>query len=355
LANKPVPTIQDVAREAGVSASTVSNVLNRRSRQTSPETCERILAVAGRLNYQPNAMAAALRRRTTRTIGVVVTNILSPFFTAVVRGVQDQARAAGYTTILGNTDDDPEQEREILTTFRAKQVDGMIVVTAGGNHQTIQQVHDSGVPVVLVDRGDPALALDTVRVDNEAAAENAVNYLLDLGHRRIAIISGLTTGVPTRAGRLTGYLRAQAARGIDVREGYRQIVVSSIENGRLAAERLLDRPEPPTAMVPTNTFLAIGAIRAIRQRGLRIPGDISFLMFDDPDWATIPEASFTTVAQPIQEIAARAFELLDARMKHKRPAAPPQDVIFPTSLIVRDSCAAPTPGGRPAPPETAPA
>ena len=121
MKQKAVPTIQDVAREAGVSPSTVSNVLNRRWRQTSKETRERILEVARKLNYHPNAMAAALRRRSTRTIGVIVTSILNPFYTAVVRGIQDEARRHGYTTILGNTDDDPEQEREMLNALRAKQ------------------------------------------------------------------------------------------------------------------------------------------------------------------------------------------------------------------------------------------
>ena len=190
--NKSVPTIQDVAREAGVSPSTVSNVLNRRWRQTSKETRERILEVARRLNYQPNAMAAALRRRSTRTIGLIVTSVLNPFYTAVVRGIQDEARRHGYTTILGNTDDDPEQERDMLNTLRAKQVDGMLIVTTGGCHETIQHVSDLGVPIVMVDRGDPALNLDAVGVDNVQAAENAVGYLIGLGHRRIAIVGGLT-------------------------------------------------------------------------------------------------------------------------------------------------------------------
>ncbi len=341
MPRKSVPTIQDVAREAGVSQSTVSSVLNHRFNQTSPETRDRILEVARRLDYHPNAMAAALRRRSTRTIGVVITNILNPFYTAVVRGVQDEARRAGYTTILGNTDDDPEQERQILLAFRAKQVDGMVVVTTGSRNDTIQQVSASGVPVVLVDTVDPSLKLDTIRVDNEAASVNAVNYLLDLGHTRIAIVSGLTTGVPSRAGRLTGFLKAQSARGIEVPKGYRQILSTSVENGRLAANRLIDLPHPPTAVVVANTFLAIGALQAFHQRGLRIPQDISFLMFDDPDWTTLYEVGITTVSQPVHDIGVRAFQLIEARIKRKAAAAPPQEVIFPTTLIVRQSCAPP--------------
>lgn len=334
---KSAPTIQDVAREAGVSASTVSNVLNRRWRQTSKETRDRIIEVARRLNYQPNAMAAALRRRSTRTIGLIVTSVLNPFYTAVVRGIQDEARRHGYTTILGNTDDDPEQEREMLNILRAKQVDGILIVTTGGCHDTIQHVSDLGVPVVLVDRGDPALNLDAVGVDNVQAAETAVGHLIDLGHRRIAIVSGLTTGVPTRAHRLQGYLKALAAAGLPAPVEYQQIVATSVESGSLAAARLFDLPQPPTAILATNTFLSIGVIHEIHRRNLRMPGDVSFIMFDDPEWASLHRPGITTIAQPILEIGASAFQLLEARM-HKKKTGPREAVTFPTSLVVRGSC-----------------
>jgi LacI family transcriptional regulator len=335
--NKSVPTIQDVARESGVSPSTVSNVLNRRWTQTSKETRDRILEVARRLNYQPNAMAAALRRRSTRTIGLIVTSVLNPFYTAVVRGAQDEARRHGYITVLGNTDDDPEQEREMLNTFRAQQVDGIMVVTTGGCHDTIQQVSELGVPIVMVDRGDPGLDLDTVGVDNTQAAENAVNYLIGLGHRRIAVVGGLTSGVPTRAHRLQGYLKALAAANIPAPESYREILATSVENGTAAASRLLDLPEPPTAIVAMNTFMAIGAIKEIQRRGLAMPDDVSFLMFDDPEWAALHTPGITTVSQPIQEIGARAFQLLEARMLNNNSGGR-EEVLFPTTLIIRGSC-----------------
>lgn len=335
--NKSVPTIQDVAREAGVSPSTVSNVLNRRWRQTSKETRERILEVARRLNYQPNAMAAALRRRSTRTIGVIVTSVLNPFYTAVVRGIQDEARRNGYTTILGNTDDDPEQEREMLNILRAKQVDGILMVTTGGCHDTIRHVNELGVPIVLVDRGDPALNLDAVGVDNVQAAQNAVSYLIGLGHKRVAIVSGLITGVPTRAHRLQGYLKALESAGLPTPEAYRQITATSVENGSAAASRLLDLPEPPTAIMATNTFMAIGVIYEIHRRGLRMPEQISFLMFDDPEWALLHTPGITTVAQPIRDVATGAFQLLEARM-HKKTTGEREVRTFPTTLIVRGSC-----------------
>jgi LacI family transcriptional regulator len=337
---KRAPTIQDVAREAGVSPSTVSNVLNRRWKQTSRETRERILKVARELNYQPNTLAASLRRRSTRTVGVVLTSVLNPFNTAVLRGIQDAARAAGYTIIVGNTDYDAGAEREVLAALRARQVDGMLVITNGGTNDLLTDIHESGVPVVLADRGDPNLALDTVRVDNEGAAQLAVEHLLSLGHSRVAIVSGLTTGVPTRAGRLVGYQRALTQRGIPLREEYQVVIPTSIENGHAAADALMDLEEPPTALFVANTFLAIGVLRRLRERGLHLPGDLSFLMFDDPDWATATTPALTTVSQPTQDIGARAFELLEHRMKHKREREP-RTVILPTSLVIRESCGPP--------------
>ncbi len=322
-----------------MSPSTVSNVLNRRWCQTSKETRERILEVARRLNYQPNAMAAALRSRSTRTIGVIVTSVLNPFYAALVRSIQDEARRHGYTTILGNTDDDPEQERDMLNTLRAKQVDGFLIVTTGGCHDTIQHVSDLGVPIVMVDRGDPALNLDAVGVDNIQSAEKAVVYLTGLGHRSIAIVSGLITGVPTRAHGLQGFLRALASADLLAPEAYQQILATSVENGSTAMARFLDLPEPPTAIMATNTLLAIGVIQEIQRRGLKMPDDVSFLMFDDPEWAALPAPGITTVAQPIPQIGARAFQLLEARML-KRKTGDREEIFFPTSLIVRGSCGA---------------
>ena len=335
--NKAVTTIQDVAREAGVSPSTVSNVMNRRWRQTSKETRDRILEVARRMNYQPNAMAAALRRRSTRTIGLIVTTVMDPFYTAVVRSIQDEARQHGYTTILGNTDDDPVQEQEMLNTLRAKQVDGMVVVTTGGCRETIQHVSDLGVPIVLMDRRDPALNIDAVGVDNVQAAIDAVGYLVGLGHRRVAIVGGLTSGVSTRAQRLQGYLEAMAAAGLPATEAYRQILPSSVDNARLAASTLFDLPEPPTAIMAGSVFMAIGVLQEVQRRGLKMPGDVSFIMFDDPVWASLLTPGITTVAQPIQQMGARAFQLLEARIQ-KTKTGDREDVLFPTSLIIRGSC-----------------
>lgn len=336
-----VPTIQDVAREAGVSPATVSNVLNGRWKQTSPATRERILEVAKRLNYRPNAMAAALRTRRTRTVAVVFTNILNPFYTAVLRGIQDEARRAGYTIVLANSDDSPELEREAVATFRAQQVDGLIITTTGENDQLLKTLPETGVPTVLVDRGDPDLALDTVRVDNISAARAAVEYLLRLGHRRVAIISGLTTGVPTRAGRVKGYQQALEAAGIALRPEYEQVCATSIENGWQAAQNLLDLPEPPTALFAANTFLALGALQLIREREIQVPRDLSFLIFDDPEWSRIANPPITAVAQPTHRLGALAFQLLEARLRRKRPDKT-EDIVLPTSLHIRQSCSAPS-------------
>jgi DNA-binding LacI/PurR family transcriptional regulator len=203
------------------------------------------------------------------------------------------------------------------------------------------------LPVVLLDRGDPSLHLDTVRVDNEGAAFEAVSYLTGLGHRRVAIISGLTTGVPTRAGRLNGYLRALEAAGIEACGEYQRITATSAANGRAAALELLSLADPPTALFVTNTFLAVGALGAVHERGLRIPEQVSFLMFDDPDWSVLLDPPVTAIAQPTHEIGARAFTLLERRLGADSER-PPEEAVLATSRIERASCGPPpsAPGGQ---------
>jgi DNA-binding LacI/PurR family transcriptional regulator len=317
----------------------VSNAFNHRLLRISEVTRQRILAVAAQLNYTPNAMASGLRSRRTHTVGLVVTNVLNPFYTGMVRAVQDAARAAGYSVILGNTDDDPAQEREMIALFRSKQVEGILLVTTGGNERLIREVKLSGTPIVLVDRGDPKLKLDTVRVDNEKSAEEAVAHLIRTGHRRIGLISGPAAGVPTRAGRLRGYENALRNSGLEVDAAYEKLTTTAPANGYEAATELLRRDPPPTALFVTNTFLAVGALEAVQQAGLRVPLDISFLMFDDPDWARLVVPPITSVAQPVKEIGEKAFALLIERIRGRR--RPVSEIVLPTRLEIRRSCAAP--------------
>jgi DNA-binding LacI/PurR family transcriptional regulator len=343
MADKTLVRIEDVAREAGVSPASVSNAFNRRLARISPKTRQRILAVAARLNYTPNAAASSLRSRRTHAIGAVVTNILNPFYTSVVRGIQDAARHSGYSVFVCNTDDDASQEHEMLQLLRAKQVDGLLLVATGANRR-LRQLVSSGIPIVLLDRKQVSLHLDTVRIDNETASHQAVEYLFGLGHRRIALLSGPAHGISTRMGRIAGYDTALAQNDIRPREEYKRQVPTDTESGARATRQLLDLRDPPTALFVTNTFLAIGALAAIQERGLRIPADLSFLMFDDPEWAKLVKPQITSIAQPTMEIGRAAFELLRSRLKGEN--GPPQEVVLATKFMLRESCAAPASGKR---------
>jgi DNA-binding LacI/PurR family transcriptional regulator len=338
MAHKTPVRIEDVAREAGVSPSSVSNAFNRRLARISPETRARILAIAARLNYTPNAAASSLRSRRTHAIGAVVTNILNPFYTAVVRGIQDAAGKAGYSVFVCNTDDDPAQEREVLRLLSAKQVDGLLLVTTGANRK-LRQMVSHGMPVVLLDRKVEALKLDTVLINNEGAAQGAVEYLIGLGHERVGLLSGPARGIATRQGRIAGYNAALAANRIRSRDEYTKEVPTNAESGSQATLQLLDLPDPPTALFVTNTFLAVGALAALQKRGFEIPRDISFLMFDDPDWARVLKPAVTVIAQPTVEIGRSAFELLRSRLKGEK--GPPRSIVLDTRFVLRESCAPP--------------
>jgi DNA-binding LacI/PurR family transcriptional regulator len=336
MKKKTVVRIEDVAREAGVSPASVSNAFNRRFARISPQTREKILAVAARMNYMPNAAASSLRSRRTRTVGAVVTNILNPFYTAVVRGIQDAARHAGYSVFVCNTDDDARQEQEMLQLLQAKQVDGLLLVTTGANPK-LKRLAASGMPIVLLDRTQPSLQIDTVRIDNGRAAREAVEYLIGLGHRRIALLSGPARGVSTRMGRIAGYDAALKAHGLAACGEYKKEAPTDPESGWRATRELLDLKEAPTAIFVTNTFLAVGALEAIQERGLRIPADLSFLMFDDPDWARLVTPAITAIAQPTHEIGRTAFDLLRSRLTGEKSG--PRDVVLAARFMQRGSCA----------------
>lgn len=338
MVKNQVIRIEDVARKAGVSPASVSNAFNHRWARISPETRNRIFAVAARLNYTPNAAASSLRNRRTRSIGTVVTNILNPFYTAVVRAIQDAARRVGYSVIVCNTDDNVKQEQEMLQVLRAKQIDGLLLVTAGSNPQ-LKEALSAGTPVVLLDRHHPSLHLDTVRVDNEAAAREAIEYLILLGHRRIGLLSGPAVGIPTRLARIDGYNAALKQSRIATHERYRKLVATDAESGFRATRELLSLRHPPTALFVANTCLAVGALDAIHRSGLRIPADISFLMFDDPDWGRLLTPPVTAVAQPTQRIGQAAFDLLWERLEGA--TGPPKEVVIATQFMLRSSCGDP--------------
>lgn len=329
-------TIGDVAKRAGVSAMTVSRVINN-SGYISQETRERVEQAIAELGYVPNALARSLRFKQTKTLALVLTDITNPFFTTIARGVEDIASEQGFSVIFCNTDESKDDESEYLNVLVQKQVDGMLLVPAVSSPDSAAFLHERGVPFVVLDRRIPGVSVDIVRCDSEQGAYQLVWHLLDLGHRRIAILSG-PAAVTTAADRVIGYRRALAEAGISREAVY--YGAFTVEGGYQMARQALAVAPRPTALFAANNFIAIGALRALREAGLRVPEDMSVVAFDDLPPAIVIDPFLTVVGQPAYDMGCQATLLLLDRLAGKGKAEP-QEIILPTELVVRESTAPP--------------
>ena len=332
-------TIHDVAKRAGVAPITVSRVINQ-SGYASLETRARVEAAVAELGYVPNRLASSLRSKRTKTLALVITDITNPFFTTVARGVEDTASDAGYTVVFCNTDESETEENKYLQVLLQQQVDGILLVPASGTSHSVDLIRKQKTPVVVLDRRlPPDVQVDTVRCENEASAYQLVRLLLDLGHRRIAILSG-PVGVSTAEDRLNGYRRAMQETRMD---NLSQITIYGAFNQLSGAEmmrQVLALDPLPTAVFAANNLICIGALHTIREAGWRVPEDIAMVSFDDlpPTLLTFP--FFTVAAQPAYEMGQQATQLLLARLSHNVPGLC-QEIVLPTQIIVRQSSGPP--------------
>lgn len=332
-------TIRDVARVAGVSTATVSATMTGSS-PVSAALQERVRAAVDSVGYRPDAIARSLRRGETRMLGLLLADITNPFTTAVVHAMEAAAHARGYSLMLCNSDEDVTKERAYLDLLRAHRADGVMLMPVGFGQEYGQRVRRAlDCPAVLVDRTIPELTLDAVTVDGAAGTHQAVAHMIELGHRRIGILTG-PGGVSASDERLAGYARALAEAGIGpdpnlVRDGnFRQ------EPAFAATLDLLRGPHPPTALFACNNLMAIGMMRAVAELGLRCPQDLSVACFDDFDWVEAFRPRLTTVAQPTDRIGATAVAMLLDRIGGKH-AQEPRRVQLQPRLVLRDSCARP--------------
>jgi LacI family transcriptional regulator len=330
-------TIRDVARAAGVSTATAARALGGYG-HSSPAARRKVSESARVLGYRPNVVARALVSRATTTVGLVVGDIENPFFAAAARGVSDVMDAHGYTVLLANADEDADRERRAVDALRARQVDGMVVVPApGASPGHLADLVSAGVPLVLLDRVVAGVEADSVLVRNTAGAAAAVSHLIRLGHHRIGVVSDLPE-ITSSAERIAGYRRALHAGGIAADPGLVSIGGPTQADGEAAALRLLDRPDRPTAVFTANNFMTVGALRAARALGLRIPDDVALVGFDDLDWTTLVQPPVTVVSQPVAALGRTAGERLLARLAGDRQS--PRRIRLEAHLIVRGSCGA---------------
>lgn len=329
-------TMKDVAERARVSVSTVSHVLNG-TRKVSEETRGEVLAAVEELSYRPNLLAKGLKTRRTHTIGLLIPDIQNSFFTSVVRGVEDVALSRGYHLFLCNTDEDPGREDGYIRELAKKRVDGLMVAPSARREAGIRRLRGEGVPFVLVDRDVEGVDADVVGVDNRAGMRLIAEHLVGLGHRRIAMISG-----PLE--KASGYERHEGLRealadlGVGLEGSLVRFGDFRTAGGRAGAAELLGLPSPPTALVTANNQMTLGALLTINEMGLSVPGDLSVVGFDDPEWAPLTGPPLTTLAQPTYEMGVRASRMLLDRIENGPDERSRRDLLEPW-LVVRGSTA----------------
>lgn len=325
-------TLQDVAKKAGVSPMTVSRVINQ-SGYASADVRERVQTAIEALGYRPNTLARSLRLRRTHTLALILTDITNPFFTTVARGVEDAASQAGYTVLFGNSDESLEKQAGYLETILQKQVDGILLVPAGGSAEAPERMRRQGTPFVLLDRRLPGVDCDVVRCDSREGAYRLTRLLMELGHRRITLLNG-PREVFTSDERAAGFRQALQEGGMT-----QPTILSGAftqEAGSAMTGQALERHPCPTALVAGNNFLAIGALKALRAAGYSVPGDMALVGFDDLPQAMVVDPFLTAAVQPAYEMGRRAAELLLQRLEETQPT-PPQEVVLPVQLLVRTS------------------
>ncbi|MFC4769969.1 LacI family DNA-binding transcriptional regulator [Effusibacillus consociatus] len=326
-------TIKDVARAAGVSTATVSRVLTDKGPYT-PETQRKVKEAIEKLNYQPNGLGRYLRKQETRTVIAVFPDITNPFFSQIIRGMEDEASAHGYTVILGNTDNRSERQNNYLKLLEERRADGIILTLARSSVEEIDSIRKIG-PVVLACEHFKEGEFSSVAIDNVAAAYEAVSHLIRLGHTHIAHIEGPSDIILSRD-RLLGYRRALRENGI--KEEWVLQGDFSLESGRSLMGKLLQEKRRPTALFAANDKMAIGAILEAKAHGVKVPKELAVVGFDDIEMAQIVDPPLTTIAQPKYQIGAEAMRKLIAMLQGQPD--PVLHTILPYTLEIRQSCGA---------------
>ncbi|WMC11553.1 substrate-binding domain-containing protein [Oceanimonas pelagia] len=329
-------TIKDVARLARVSTSTVSHVLNK-TRFVSPEITGRVQQAIDTLNYTPSALARGLKVNQTRTLGMLVSSSSNPFFAEVVQGVEQRCYELGYSLVLCNTQGDRERLGASLDMLQQKRVDGVIVMCTQAKLNDGAFHRHASLPLVLADWGPVDLDADLIKDSGQQGGRLATGHLLGLGHRRIGCITG-PAGQRASEERLAGFRAAMAAAGLTVRQEW--IVDGGFElaGGKAAMERLLALPGRPTAVFACNDMMAAGALRALADAGLAVPGDISVVGYDNIELARYLVPALTSIEQPKAKLGALAVDTLLARIQD--PASPRRLLPLEPSLVIRESSAA---------------
>jgi LacI family transcriptional regulator len=332
-------TLKHVAELAGVDVSTASRVLSGSDFRVRETTRQKVLAAARQIGYQPNALARSLRVGKTNMFALLIPDITNAFFAELSKGAEDATASYGYSLILCNTEDRADSEEEYIRALRERQIDGFLIATAHNGGSSVRKLIDASYPLVLVNRRIRGVRTGYVGADDTAGSKEAVLHLLGLGHRRIAHISGYLHADTARR-RLDAYRSVMAAHGLA--DEARDLTVESdftFQGGQGAMGKLLDLPEPPTAVFSANDAMALGAIATARARGVRVPEDISLVGFNDIALSEFSHPRLTTVRTSGYEMGALAAQMLLKIVKGEDKS--PAGIVLRHELIVRESTCAP--------------
>lgn len=340
-------TIRDVAARAMVSVGTVSNVLSN-SPSVSADLRERVQRAIRELDYHPSHIARSLVSRSTKTIGVVITDITNPFFPLVVRGAEDAALGHGFTLSIFNTDNQLDRERNCISVLRSREADGVLLVASPNPKGQIEHLEDARrerLAIVCLDRIPPGFACDAVLVNHEKGARLIVRHLHLMGHRRIGAILG-PSGLQNSTDRTRGYRAALEECGLTVDPELERQGNFRVDSGQRLAKDLLLSARPPTAIFAANGMMGLGTLKTIQQLGLNCPQHVSLAVFDDYPGAEIFRPSLTVIAQPAYEMGYRGTELLIERIserggKDEANGDKPRLEVLEPELVVRESTGAP--------------
>jgi LacI family transcriptional regulator len=326
----------DVAVRAQVAVSTVSHVVNG-TRPVSAVLQGRVLEAIRQSGYSPNAVARSLATSDTHLIGVVMSALTNRFFVSVVAAIDRAGRRHGYSSVLADSRDRPDDEAEAVHMLLSRRVDGIVLASAAGDQEAVlDKLAAERVPTVLIDRFVDD-RFDQVGAENSEATASLVQHLTGLGHTRIAFVSGIK-GLSTTSERAAGYRLGLERSGLSFRRDLVCSGRSAAEPAERAIASLLARREPPTAIVSSNHYITIGVLRALQRRGMRVPEDIALVAYDDLDFGDVLKPRMTVIAQPISEIANRAVNLLISRISGKDKTREPQNIQVPATFVHRESC-----------------
>ncbi|MCZ8511080.1 LacI family DNA-binding transcriptional regulator [Paenibacillus filicis] len=333
-------TIYDIAREAGVSIATVSQVINGKGK-ISEERRSEIMQIIERLNYQPSVIAAALTGKKTYTLGLLVPDISNPFFAEIARAVEDQGHQLGYSVMICSTDNKDERVERYLSLLQQKSVDGIIIGTGIENKEMLKPLLERDIPIALIAREMPSLDVNTVVVDDFIGGALAARHLTGLGHARLAVLAE-EARVSSSRERVRGFMQTLEEAGLNREDVIVRHCDYVVEDGKRKALELLSTSGRPTAIFCCNDLLAIGALQAAKELELRVPEDLSVIGFDDTILASVTDPPLTTVAQPIGSMGNKVVDLLVQELK--KEADFKQRVVLRPELVVRRSAAEPPSG-----------